>query len=272
METRLSDNPDAQWRQNLSVFEAGACPGWQRLANDLHAALLDRWNARLPRGALVLKTDLFEEALSTDPPWRAIESRGWRPVGMDIGRPIAARARERLSTAAGEPPIAQADARRLAFQDECLDAIFSNSTLDHFRTDPEIDGALAEFHRVLKPGGRLLLTLDNPTNPIIGLRNALPRRLTDRLRLTRFFVGRTLRAREAEARLRQIGFDALEGGTLMHAPRALAIPLLRWARAAGLSRLEAALVRVCRSAEALGTLPTARWTGHFLWIEARKPS
>ena len=272
METRLSDNPEGQWRQDPSAFEDGACPGWQRLANELHAALLGRWERCLPPGALVLKTDLFEEALSADPPWRAIESRGWRAVGMDIGRPLAARARGRVSNAAGERRIVQSDARRLAFRDDCLDAIFSNSTLDHFRTEEEIDAALAEFHRILKPGGRLLLTLDNPSNPVIGLRNALPRRLTDRLRLTRFFVGRTLSAREAGARLRRIGFDTLESGTLMHAPRVLAIPLLRWARAAGLPRLEAALARLCRNAETLGRLPTARWTGHFIWLHARKPS
>lgn len=44
--------------------------------------------------------------------------------------------------------------------DACADAIWSSHNLEHLE-DFQVPGALAEFHRVLKPGGFALITLPN---------------------------------------------------------------------------------------------------------------
>ena len=67
-----------------------------------------------------------------------------------------------------------ADVRRLPFADGDFDTVVSNSTLDHFKTSAELADSIKELSRVLRPGGELYLTLDNPSNPLIALRNALP--------------------------------------------------------------------------------------------------
>ena len=46
-----------------------------------------------------------------------------------------------------------ADVRRLPLADNRVDVVLSNSTLDHFDTEQEIEESLHELARVLKPGG-----------------------------------------------------------------------------------------------------------------------
>ena len=75
------------------------------------------------------------------------------------------------------------------------------STLDHFEDAAQIEVALGELHRVLRPGGHLVLTLDNPANPLIRLRNALPEAWARRTGLSPFAVGATLGRRAGTAAL-----------------------------------------------------------------------
>src|SRR5204863_8026948 len=67
------------------------------------------------------------------------------------------------------------DVRALPFADGSFDVVVSTSTLDHFQARADIDTALRELHRVLASDGLAVVTLDNPWNPLVALRNALPR-------------------------------------------------------------------------------------------------
>lgn len=49
-----------------------------------------------------------------------------------------------------------ADVRDLPFRDKSLDGIWNLGVMEHFEEDEQLL-VLREFHRVLKPGGRLLL-------------------------------------------------------------------------------------------------------------------
>jgi ubiquinone/menaquinone biosynthesis C-methylase UbiE len=242
--------------------------GWQRYTAELHDRLLERWADRLPPGSLVLKTDLFEEARGEDHPLRRIAGRGWQPMGIDVGSRIVAAARERGALAGGPGPVVT-DVRRLALADGSIPAIFCNSTLDHFHVARDIDVALRELVRVLAPGGELILTFDNPRNPVVWLRNTLPRRVTDLLGITNYHVGPTLSLRAARRRLRAIGLAIRESGTLMHSLRYRALPRLR--------RLErdgedpAAELESLYAAERRSRWPTAQLTGHFIFLVAHKP-
>lgn len=77
--------------------------------------------------------------------------------------------------------------------------------------------------RVLRPGGELLISLDNLQNPIIGPRNLLPYHLLKRLRLVPYFVGKSHGRRGLTAALEKAGFKVLETRAIMHCPRVLAV-------------------------------------------------
>jgi ubiquinone/menaquinone biosynthesis C-methylase UbiE len=52
--------------------------------------------------------------------------------------------------------VMQSDAKALPFKDDTFDCVYSFGVLHHF---PEIESALAEIHRVLKPGGQVMVML-----------------------------------------------------------------------------------------------------------------
>lgn len=54
--------------------------------------------------------------------------------------------------------VMQADATNLPFEDKSFDCVYSYGVLHHI---PELEKALAEIHRVLKPGGKLMVMLDH---------------------------------------------------------------------------------------------------------------
>lgn len=66
------------------------------------------------------------------------------------------------------------DALRLDLADASFDAIFSSSSIEHFGTHAEVQAALAEMHRVLKPGGVLSLSTEfRIRGPSPGIKHVL---------------------------------------------------------------------------------------------------
>ena len=240
---------------------------WRRHSDATNRALVERWLPG-PLGAL-LKTDLFDEAVS-EGILPSLYGRSSRIVGIDIEEAI-------LVAAAGRLPgvdVVKADVRRLPFAEGTFDTVLSNSTLDHFADPAQIHLALAELRRVLRPGGRLLVTLDNPSNPIVALSKALPRlsfnrlwsRLggtTARLGLVPYVVGATLSPAGLRRALTGAGLRPVAADTLVHAPRVLAVMVgSRLERHAGGSTQER-FVRVLGSCERLRGTPFERLTAHF---------
>lgn len=79
-------------------------------------------------------------------------------VGIDINPAAVSAARERALRQGlqnqGSFHVADASGR-LPFEDESFDIVFCNDAINHL---PDRRGVLAEWHRVLKPGGRCLYT------------------------------------------------------------------------------------------------------------------
>lgn len=73
--------------------------------------------------------------------------------GVDIDPESVEHARRRYSRA--NLTFHQGDATALAFEDDCFDVITSFETLEHLEAQQQL---LAELHRVLKPGGLLLIS------------------------------------------------------------------------------------------------------------------
>lgn len=238
-------------------------PLWRSYCDLLHAALIRDWTgSRHFRSAL--KTDLFDEAMGEGLVPMLMECAD-AVHGIDVapemvGKAIAANPRLLASVA---------DVRRLNLPDGSMELIVSNSTLDHFHYAGDIDLSLSELARVLAPGGLLLVTLDNPRNPVVALRNHLPKSLLGRSSLAPYFVGHTYSLTELETALVRQGLEVMRRDHLMHVPRIVLLHLCRLFRPH--STAGRTLLRCMLASERLARWPTAPLTGHFAAVLARRP-
>jgi SAM-dependent methyltransferase len=260
----------------LARLWAGARPTplWRRHSDAVNSALVERW---LPwRVGRVLKTDLFDEAMSTGL-YPVLAGRADEVVGVDVSGEI-------VEAAAGRHHGLQArraDVRSLPFEDGSFDAVVSNSTLDHFQDEAEILRALRELHRVLRPRGRLILTLDNPANPLNAIAKALPRewlnrvwvrhaRVTARVGHVPYHVGETMGARRLRQVLPPLGFEIQAQDAIMHAPRAFAVVIAELTARRGSERAQRRVLDVLTVCERMSGWPTRYVTGHFVAVCAVK--
>ena len=144
----------------------------------------------------------------------------------------------------------------------------SLSTLDHFRDPEDLAASLRQLGRIVRPGGLLLLTLDNPTNPLVALRNALPFGLLNRLGLSPYFVGATAGPAAGECWTRP-------GSPCWKPERACTVRVGWRCPCAGSStawpaHLARAWLGCLDAMERLAELPTHLLTGYFLAVMARK--
>jgi SAM-dependent methyltransferase len=142
-------------------------PLWRLVADAVNRTLLSRW---LPGGRLrrILKTDVFDE-LVTAGLVPTLSAQNDKLICIDL----SSEAGRILQARNSDATIATADVRALPFRDGAFDAVVSHSTLDHFASRAEIDTALREIRRVMRPGSLFIVILDNPLHPIVVIRNAL---------------------------------------------------------------------------------------------------
>ena len=247
---------DAEWARAWKAHPANV---WFAYEAEVY---LDQLGPRDP-AARALKTDAFDEACGRG---QLSAGLGDDVVLVDVAPKILAHA---TRTRADAVPCV-ADVRCLPFRTGAFDLILSTSTLDHFEAGAEIDAALAELRRILGERGRLLLTLDNPRNPVLRVRH-LVHAVTGKVAgLIPFRMGHTLSRRALVDALERAGFAVSESGYLVHAPRLVALWAGEWAArrhdaasARRLGRLFRAVERHARRA------PTRRWTGHFVFADCR---
>lgn len=232
----------------------------------VHLDLLRRW-CPSTEGARILKTDLFEEALGRDQvllDWPA-PGEPAEVHGIDISGEIVRRARGRVAGGGRAVRVSVADARRLPYREASFDVVFSCSTLDHFDDRSELMAGIGEAVRVLRPGGRLVLTLDNPR----ALFYPLVRRLAGRGKIG-FLLGETLGDAEVRRLLPEAGLDFVEGRGAYHIPRVIFTAFLRGVRALRLGFLEGPLLRLLRVGERWQGRPgqfLSGWYGAYLLIK-----
>lgn len=237
---------------------------WRTYCDMAHTALLERW---LPRERVdrILKTDLFDEVV-TEGLYPVLARHAHSVFGMDLATSAATQARTR------HPALGAlaADARKLPFADGSFDAIVSNSTLDHFSSLDDLAVALDELHRITRPGGTLVLTLDNLANPVVLIRSVLPQEPLRRIGLLPYFVGATC----GPARLRELvaaaGFAVQDVESFMHCPRALAVAAARVVGKYGSASAKRRFLRHVASYDRLAAWPTRHLTSYFTAVRAVK--
>jgi len=253
------------WDEVAGAFiRSGGPTLWRAYCDGLHADLIAEWLGDL-QAHRALKTDLFDEAIG-EGLVHLLAERSAEVHGVDVSPRVVA-------AAAGRCPDLRAgvaDVRELDYPDGHFDLVLSNSTLDHFPAREDLARSLEEIHRVLAPGGRLLITLDNLANPVIALRRLLPFKMLNRLGLSPFYVGATLTQSGLREHLIRAGFEVEDEKIIMHVPRVIAIwichALDSRARRPLPSRFPAALTRL----EGLSRWPSRSLTGYYAAALARK--
>lgn len=196
---------------------------WREYTDSLQISLLDRW-IKGPEGQpgcappTALKTDLFDEVAGRGVV-RHLLDRGFHTTGIDLSPVVVSEAVRSNPRLHGHC----ADVRELPFADASFNIIYSGSTLDHFATVVDIAQAVKELVRVLRPSGRLVLTLDNPLNPLVWLRNSPLLTLLRRFGIVPYHVGATLGPARLADLVRSNGLDVLQTTAILHYPRVLAV-------------------------------------------------
>jgi SAM-dependent methyltransferase len=228
-----------------------------------HIALLRRWlgDAGTRR---VLKTDLFEESNKTDQILFDPLFEKSRVFAFDLDFSTARDARR--NHPAGAASFWAGDIRNLPLPASSIDVVISTSTLDHFRGRSDLEMALDEIARVICPGGDLVITLDNPHNPLYwGLR------LASRLGCFPFFLGLTVAPKALKQLLMDKKFEILDLDLVIHNPRGLSTLLFIAVRRLAGRRADGVLSWMLMRFDRLHSLPTREWTACFVAVHARKP-
>jgi len=86
-------------------------------------------------------------------------------VSADFTRTAVASTKELLREANLPVRVAQADATSLPFKNETFDCVYTFGVLHHI---PDVDKAVSEINRVLKPGGQIMAMLYNKDSLLYG--------------------------------------------------------------------------------------------------------
>jgi len=229
--------------------------------------LIARW-ADATDGKRILKTDLFAEAVHPSRAflWDLLKADN-RVIGMDISAEVTARARARAVqyTSYSSVQCVSCDVRQLPFASNAFDLIVSDSTLDHFHHTHEIATALSELSRVLRPGGILIITMDNKSNftePLF--------RLWLSLRLHPVFVGKTYSVGELKQALTKAGLTVVETTAIMHNPRFFARRMIPLIHKVVPVRFDGLIKRCLAFFDGLENKKTKYLTGQFIAAKAVK--
>jgi ubiquinone biosynthesis O-methyltransferase len=183
---------------------------------------------------------------------------GARVVGIDLSAGMIQQARLELA-AAGYPDVELeiGDATRLRFAAESFDKILCSEVIEHI---PNTDDAISEMYRVLKPGGRLIVSTPNRRSWYGFDRYVIWSRMLRRKWNHPFDNWTTMP--ELSALLERHGFQMASGRTICYVPGFLLTYFLPRV-------LQAAAVQCIRRGEGLASRLAAR-AGYLLIVTAVK--
>lgn len=251
---RLGEQPQPSWYLDPLVA---------RQKREVHLDLVRRHLGKHKPKA-ILKTDLFEEAFGNDYFLPDLAAPCQYIYGMDESSSTTRAAAKRFGEGVGH--VAVTDARQTGWKSASFQLVISTSTLDHFATRAEFLDSLRELYRVLEADGLLILTLDNPWNPLY-----LPLHLLSRAGLAPFFLGYTPSMPTLKADLRSLGFQLEAEDWLIHNPRLLSTAVFVSLRRVFGVRADGIISLLLRVFASLGTLPTRPISACFQAVVARKP-
>jgi SAM-dependent methyltransferase len=243
-----------------------------KLKRDTYLAIIARWGGT-PESGYVLKTDLFEEATGADAFLTELGCGQNRLLGMDISQAVVSRARSRCGigeiSARSQGPTSlwlTADIRELPLAAEKFTLVISPSTLDHFTDTSDLERSLKESARILAPGGRIIVTLDNRQNIFDSLF-----RFANRLGWLPFTLGRSYAIGELVGALESADLRVQDTAAILHNPRLFAVGAIQLARVIGSRRLTLMTQQLLVAMQRFGETRFRYRTGSFIAALAIKP-
>ena len=183
----------------LALHNAGEIWNW-----DTHAGKI-RWKRRVEMLTSSLKSGMIalEIGCGTGFFTREIAKKPVRVTAIDISPDMIDLARKNLLNEFSNVEFIVENAYQTSFADQTFHAVIGSSVLHHL----DVDQALEEIYRVLKPGGYIAFTEPNMMNPQIALQKNIPalkKALGDSPDETAFFTW------SIRKRLKKAGFTAIE--------------------------------------------------------------
>jgi SAM-dependent methyltransferase len=249
----LGREPQAAWYLDRLVA---------RQKGRLHRELIHAWTGGF-RVTSFLKTDAFEEANGEDQLLFDLFPDADRAVAIDVSWTTLAAVARRAARPGAQ--FFATDVRCLALSSGCIDLVLSTSTLDHFRSVDEIRTALREIARVVRPGGLVIVTLDNPQNLLYPVLRWASHRSG-----SPFPLGRTLSREELNRELERAGLSVDANAWLIHNPRVVSTLIFLALRRVLGAHADAPIRFLLWVFALLGRLPTRRYSACFVAARARK--
>ena len=101
-----------------------------------------------------------------------IERLGWEAYGCEISQKIVEHAKANAARFGCSPIVEKGENQRIPFESDFFDMLWSNQVIHYLDSRGAVREALAEYARVLKPSGRIILQTTHPDNWL--LTGALP--------------------------------------------------------------------------------------------------
>ena len=187
-------------------------------------------------GKKILKTDLWDEAKNSRIlNWAA--AQGAKTYGLDISLPIIREAKKFFGPPSRPRPFIACDVRRIGFQNESFDHVYSMGTVEHFAEHRQ---ALLECFRVLRTGGTAVIGVPNKLDPFL---RPLMVTVLNSLNLYAYGFEKSFSWRELEGLLRGCGFQVIGRTGILLMPGWLRmLDLLIWVSRPRLKFLTAPLI------------------------------
>ena len=172
-----------------------------------HAEAIWNWDSPSGRRRAARRSEIFAKEADLRPGRRALEvgcgtgiflqvaaTTGADIIALDLSAHLIAKARARVASAPNVS-ISLGNAEQMPFREASFDSVYGSSILHHL----DLDTTLAEVHRVMRPGGRLVFTEPNILNPQVTVmfRLGLTKKYfgvsPDEMAFSRFRAARALR-------------------------------------------------------------------------------
>lgn len=196
---------------------------------------LDEDNFRLRRDAAVAMVQrlapssarVIDLGCGAGPVVSALRQRGVDVIGVDYAEDMLDNARTRLrAMGLDDSRLYQGDCRKTGYPAAAFDVVVCLGVISYIEDYAEV---LGEIHRVLRPGGTMILSYRNVFNPLVSdpvaLMKHLARKLLrrgDRAATEKFQIGRFLDFRTVNASVERTGFEFVEFAGIGFGPFAIA--------------------------------------------------
>jgi SAM-dependent methyltransferase len=204
--TETASTPEA-WAKNFAQSKVMTTRRAARVRRQASWALVKRV---FPAGSLILDAGCgFGEWVYL------LESGGYRAVGLDYSAELI----RRLEEAYPGSTWIEGDIRSIPLPDDSVDGIISWGVIEHDEAGPV--AALREFHRIVKPGGSIVVTVPHDSELLrTSSRRQFPP--VDSMKFFQYFMSE----RELADYVAEAGFVPVETAGLREASFALVSPRL----------------------------------------------